>query len=191
MGLSWTFNIFEIQGFVAPSIMLHAFATLQHTAHASCCFSYPLPERTLNQPISQWTLAGIHKSGLILVHGLKISADRISIIHCIHKVRSNNDHVTMCIHVVHKISLFCHFLQIRILSWFALTICHIEHIFGGKKEKWKNKKFCVQIIWSCPHCHLQYRSLVIGRLQKAVTSLSFTQFCSNFHWLFKVIKTLQ
>ena len=38
--------------------------------------------------------------------------------------------------------------------------------------------------------HFEYRPLEIARFQRAVTSLFFAWFCSNFHWLFSIINTL-
>ena len=37
--------------------------------------------------------------------------------------------------------------------------------------------------------HLEYRPLEIVRFQRAVTSLFFAWFCSNFHWLFSLMNT--
>ena len=63
----------------------------------------------------------------------------------------------------------------------------LSHKTSGKTWNFMYKTYG-ELSTTCHH--FEYRPLVIAKFQRAVTSLFFTWFCSNFHWLFSIMNSL-
>ena len=62
----------------------------------------------------------------------------------------------------------------------------LSHDTSGKTWNFIVQNIYGELSTTCHH--FKYRPLVIARFQRAVTSLFFAWFCSNFHWLFSIMK---